>query len=179
MLTAVRGLVPSALHPDSPAQDEDVERTLARNPKFIAHILTHFKSAAGISFKSQFLYLIVYLARYVDLLWTFYEPKALYNTIFKIVFISTSAYTVYLMLNDFKPTHDPNLDTFKVQYLLAASALLAIIFPYKYTVSEVSGTAILGQDVAMLIGNAGSLGFLHLAGIGSHSASAVYAAEDR
>jgi ER lumen protein retaining receptor len=41
------------------------------------------------------------------------------------------------MLNDYKPTHDPNLDTFKVQYLLGASAVLAILFPYKYTFSEV------------------------------------------
>jgi len=104
--------------------------------------LTNFlqQSASGISFKSQFLYLIVYLTRYVDLLWTFYEPKSLYNTIFKIIFISTSAYTVYLMLNDYKPTHDPNLDTFKVQYLLGASAILAILFPYKYNFSEVSNS---------------------------------------
>jgi ER lumen protein retaining receptor len=81
----------------------------------------------------------VYLTRYIDLLWTFYEPKMLYNTIFKIVFIGTSAYTVYLMLNDYKPTHDPNLDTFKVQYLIGISALLAIVFPYYYTFSEVRG----------------------------------------
>jgi ER lumen protein retaining receptor len=80
---------------------------------------------------------MVYVTRYIDLLWTFYEPKSLYNTVFKIIFISTSAYTVYLMLNDYKPTHDPNLDTFKVQYLLGASAILAILFPYKYTVPEV------------------------------------------
>lgn len=41
------------------------------------------------------------------------------------------------MLNDYKPTHDPNLDTFKVQYLLAASAVLAILFPYEYKFHEV------------------------------------------
>jgi ER lumen protein retaining receptor len=41
------------------------------------------------------------------------------------------------MLNDYKPTHDPNQDTFKVEYLLAGSALLAILFPYKYTLVEV------------------------------------------
>jgi ER lumen protein retaining receptor len=41
------------------------------------------------------------------------------------------------MLNDYKPTHDPNQDTFKVQYLLAASAVLAILFPYKYTFTEI------------------------------------------
>lgn len=41
------------------------------------------------------------------------------------------------MLNDYKPTHDPNIDTFKVQYLLGGSAVLAIIFPYRYEFTEV------------------------------------------
>ena len=41
------------------------------------------------------------------------------------------------MLNDYKPTNDPNLDTFKVQYLLGGSAVLAILFPYRYEVTEV------------------------------------------
>lgn len=75
--------------------------------------------------------------RYLDLLWTFYKADAAYNTIMKIIFISTQAYVVYLMLNDFKPTRDPNLDTFKVQYLLGASAVLALLFPYQYSFSEV------------------------------------------
>ncbi|KAF2454545.1 putative ER lumen protein retaining receptor [Lineolata rhizophorae] len=89
-------------------------------------------SASGISFKSQFLYFLVYVTRYMDLLWT--NPAThLYNTIFKIVFISSSAYTLYLMLNDYKPTHDPNLDTFKVQYLLAFAGVMALLFPYKWT----------------------------------------------
>lgn len=42
------------------------------------------------------------------------------------------------MLNDYKPTNDPNLDTFKVQYLLGFSALLALLFPAEYSISEVS-----------------------------------------
>ena len=42
------------------------------------------------------------------------------------------------MLNDYKPTHDPNLDTFKVQYLLGGSAILAVLFPYRYEFTEVS-----------------------------------------
>lgn len=41
------------------------------------------------------------------------------------------------MINDYKPTHDPNIDTFKVEYLLGGSALLAIVFPEGYTFSEV------------------------------------------
>ncbi len=42
------------------------------------------------------------------------------------------------MLNDYKPTHDPSIDTFKVQYLLGGAAVLAILFPYKYQPTEVS-----------------------------------------
>ncbi|KAF1353412.1 putative ER lumen protein retaining receptor [Delphinella strobiligena] len=101
----------------------------------LLHKMKMSSSAAGISFKSQFLYLMVYVTRYLDLLWT--DPtRSLYNTFFKIVFIGSSAYTIYLMLNDYKPTHDPNLDTFKVQYLIGGSAVLAILFPYKYVPSE-------------------------------------------
>ena len=45
------------------------------------------------------------------------------------------------MLNDYKPTHDPNIDTFKVQYLLGGSAVLAILFPYRYEITEVTPPA--------------------------------------
>lgn len=56
----------------------------------------------------------------------------------KIIFIASSAYTLYLMAYDFKPTHDPAIDTFKIQYLLGGAALLALLFPYKYTFLEIS-----------------------------------------
>lgn len=61
----------------------------------------------------------------------------LYNSFFKIVFIAAQTYTIYLMLKDYKPTVDPNNDTFRVEYLLGISAILAILFPYKYTLTEV------------------------------------------
>jgi ER lumen protein retaining receptor len=68
-------------------------------------------------------------------LWT--NPTlSLWNTTLKIIFIAAQAYIVYLMLNDYKPTHDPNQDTFRTEYLLGAAAVLAIIFPYKYTPTE-------------------------------------------
>lgn len=41
------------------------------------------------------------------------------------------------MLNDYKPTHDPNIDTLQVQYLLGGSAFLAALFPYRYEITEV------------------------------------------
>ncbi|KAL5326112.1 hypothetical protein ACEPPN_007250 [Leptodophora sp. 'Broadleaf-Isolate-01'] len=92
-------------------------------------------SCSGISFKSQALYLMVYVTRYIDLFWTFGDSA--YNTIFKLLFLSSSGYTIYLMTTAYKPTHDPNIDTFRVQYLLGGSLVLAIIFPYKYTPSEI------------------------------------------
>lgn len=56
------------------------------------------------------------------------------------------------MLNDYKPTHDPNIDTFRVQYLLGGSALLAVIFPIKYEAVEVWGphSKILALDANVL-----------------------------
>lgn len=92
-------------------------------------------SCSGISFKSQALYLMVYVTRYIDLFWTFGDSA--YNTIFKLLFLGSSGYTIYLMTTAYKPTHDPNIDTFRVQYLLGGSLVLAIIFPYKYTPSEI------------------------------------------
>ncbi|EED15072.1 er lumen protein retaining receptor, putative [Talaromyces stipitatus ATCC 10500] len=106
-------------------------------------------SCSGLSFKSQVLYLIVFVTRYLDIFWTFTD--SLYNTVFKILFISTSTYTIYLMLNDYKPTQDPNTDTFKVEYLLGFSALLAVLFPREYTISEILWTfSIWLESVAIL-----------------------------
>jgi len=73
----------------------------------------------------------------LDLFWTAFDFSLLYNTLFKIVFIISSAYTVYLMVNEYRPTQDPSVDTFKVEYLIGASAVLGIVFPYSYTPTEV------------------------------------------
>jgi ER lumen protein retaining receptor len=106
-------------------------------------------SCSGLSFKSQALYLIVFITRYLDLFWNF--TQSLYNTTFKILFIASSAYIIYLMLNDYKPTHDPNLDTFKVHYLLGFSALFALLFSHDYRISEILWTfSIWLESVAIL-----------------------------
>ncbi|PKY03985.1 ER lumen protein retaining receptor [Aspergillus campestris IBT 28561] len=115
----------------------------------LLHKMKSSSSCSGLSFKSQVLYLVVFVTRYLDLFWAFTD--SLYNTTFKILFIGSSAYIIYLMLNDYKPTHDPNIDTFKVQYLVGFSALLAIIFPHDYSVSEILWTfSIWLESVAIL-----------------------------
>ncbi len=66
-----------------------------------------------------------------------FYTKSIYNVIFKILFIASQSYVIYLMANAYKPTNDPNADTFRVQYLLGGAAVLAILLPYEYKVSEI------------------------------------------
>lgn len=66
-----------------------------------------------------------------------FTTDSMYNLLFKIMFLGSQGYIIYLMTNAYKPTNDPNVDTFKVHYLLAGAAVLAILFPYKYTFKEI------------------------------------------
>lgn len=66
-----------------------------------------------------------------------FSTSSLYNLVFKILFIGTQGYIIYLMTTAYKPTNDPNLDTFRVQYLLGGAAVLAILLPYKYNLWEI------------------------------------------
>ncbi|KAF9962843.1 endoplasmic reticulum retention protein [Mortierella alpina] len=95
------------------------------------------RSVAGISFKTQVLYAVVFLTRYLDLYTQF---LSLYNTFMKIFFISSSLYIVYLMKFKFKATNDPRLDTFQVQYVIGGAALLSLIANYKFTFQEILWT---------------------------------------
>ncbi|PRQ72631.1 ER lumen protein retaining receptor-domain containing protein [Rhodotorula toruloides] len=93
------------------------------------------RSARGISFKTQLIYLIVFLTRYLDLLTGPYI--SLYNTIMKLFFIGSSAYVLYLMKVKFRPTQDPAIDTLRLEYLLGPCAVLALIFNYSFTPMEI------------------------------------------
>lgn len=50
---------------------------------------------SGISFKTQALYVVVFVTRYLDLL--FGEWVSLYNTVMKLFFVGSSCYILYLM----------------------------------------------------------------------------------
>lgn len=145
-----RGPLPSYLHLHPSTQDEDLECTILLSCPM--HTLTTRRAQQASpsnrnSSISSFTSLDISVGQcgraeegradtMTDLLWT--DPtKSVWNTCFKIAYIASSGYTIYLMLNDYKPTHDPNLDTLKVQYLLAGSAALGMVFPYAYTPAEV------------------------------------------
>ncbi|CAG5059667.1 unnamed protein product [Parnassius apollo] len=106
------------------------------------------RSCAGISGKSQILFAIVYTTRYLDLLTTYVSA---YNTVMKIFFIVASYATVYLMYVKFKATYDHNHDTFRIEFLLIPSAILALLINREFTVLEVLWTfSIYLESVAIL-----------------------------
>lgn len=61
----------------------------------------------GISAKSQMLFAIVFTTRYLDLFTNF---VSLYNSFMKVVFLSSTYGTIYLMLYTFKTTYDYKYD---------------------------------------------------------------------
>lgn len=96
-------------------------------------------SCAGISLKTQILYLVVFITRYLDLLFTkpWHSALTFYNTIMKILFLSSSAYTVYLIQRRYKHTYDRVHDTFRIEFLIAGAAVSSIFFHLRLTVFEI------------------------------------------
>lgn len=106
------------------------------------------RSCAGISGKSQILFLVVFLSRYLDLISSFIS---LYNTSMKIFFIASAAATVYLMYFKFKATYDGNHDTFRIEFLLGPSVLLALLLNHEFSPMEILWTfSIYLESVAIL-----------------------------
>lgn len=91
-------------------------------------------SANGISFKTQALYAVVFCTRYLDL---FIYFVSLYNTVMKILFISTSFYILYLMQYRYRATWQSSLDTFRVEYLLVPCAVLSLLWNHGYTILRI------------------------------------------
>ncbi|KIJ66032.1 hypothetical protein HYDPIDRAFT_130164 [Hydnomerulius pinastri MD-312] len=103
----------------------------------LVHKIQTTRSCRGISFKTQALYVLVFVSRYIDLL---FRWISLYNFVMKIFFIASSCYILYLMKYRFRPTHDPSIDTFKVEYLLGPCFLLSLIFNYHFEPTEILWT---------------------------------------
>jgi len=106
------------------------------------------RSCAGISGKSQILFAITYIARYMDLVTTF---VSVYNSVMKTFFIAASLATVYLMYVKFRATYDANHDSFRIEFLLIPTAILALIINHDFTPLEIMWTfSIYLESVAIL-----------------------------
>ncbi|XP_065659826.1 ER lumen protein-retaining receptor 2 isoform X2 [Hydra vulgaris] len=106
------------------------------------------RSCAGVSGKSQALFALVFLTRYLDLFTTF---VSVYNTFMKVVFLVATFATCYLILFKFKATYDSNHDSFRAEFLVVPLAGLAVLVNHELTVFEVLWTfSIYLESVAIL-----------------------------
>ncbi|KAE8209180.1 hypothetical protein CF327_g6803 [Tilletia walkeri] len=100
----------------------------------LIHKIHLSKSCRGISFKSQLLYFIVFALRYSNLFvigdkWSWFFT--LYMFVFRVFFLGSSAYVLYLMRVRFRPTHDPAIDTIRLEYLLGPAVALGLLMHYR------------------------------------------------
>eukprot|EP00455_Lapot_gusevi_P015733 TRINITY_DN1800_c0_g1_i5.p1 TRINITY_DN1800_c0_g1~~TRINITY_DN1800_c0_g1_i5.p1 ORF type:complete len:222 (+),score=62.48 TRINITY_DN1800_c0_g1_i5:49-714(+) len=98
-----------------------------------------FKNCQGISLKTQFLYALVFVTRYLDL---FYNFTSMYKWIMKIIFITSSCTIVYLMKykEPYCRSYDPKTDNFPLVYVLLPSAVLALLINNEFTFVEILWT---------------------------------------
>ncbi|CCO30228.1 ER lumen protein retaining receptor AltName: Full=HDEL receptor [Rhizoctonia solani AG-1 IB] len=69
----------------------------------LLHKIQTTRTSRGISFKTQALYVTVFLTRYIDLF--MFQFVSLYNTFMKIFFIASSVYILYLMKFQYRSYH--------------------------------------------------------------------------
>lgn len=133
-------------------------------------------SVLGISGKSQILFAIVYISRYLDLFTTY---VSLYNTFMKVVFIGSSLGTLYLMYLKFRATYDHNHDSFRIEFLIIPCLILALLINHDFTVMEVSLLFVIYDvtvtlPIIILIFFLGIMDILNLLGIGCNSTTTVF-----
>ncbi|KAL5989783.1 ER lumen protein-retaining receptor A [Asimina triloba] len=94
------------------------------------------KSCSGISLKTQELYALVFMARYLDL---FTDFISLYNSVMKVVFIASSVAIVWCMRAHpvVRRSYDKDQDTFRHYFLAGGSFVLALLIHEKYTLQEI------------------------------------------
>ncbi|KAK8658546.1 hypothetical protein V6N13_036749 [Hibiscus sabdariffa] len=97
------------------------------------------KSCAGISLKTQELYVIVFASRYLDI---FTDFISLYNTLMKLIFLGSSFSIVWYIRSHsvVRRSYDKSQDTFRHYFLLLPCLLLALLIHEKFTFKEVMWT---------------------------------------
>ena len=108
------------------------------------------KSCAGVSMRTQELYAIVFVSRYLDLFFSFIS---LYNTVMKMIFISSSCCVLWYMRvhRVVSQTYDREQDTFRIVFLLLPSFMMALVINHEFSFVEVLWTfSIYLEAVAIL-----------------------------
>eukprot|EP01128_Nolandella_sp_AFSM9_P006089 TRINITY_DN3062_c0_g1_i1.p1 TRINITY_DN3062_c0_g1~~TRINITY_DN3062_c0_g1_i1.p1 ORF type:complete len:232 (-),score=57.24 TRINITY_DN3062_c0_g1_i1:712-1386(-) len=97
------------------------------------------RSCEGISVKTQQLYLVVFLTRYLDLPWNIlhFTPFSLYLACFKIIFIGSTAMIIYLMMFKYKRSYSKDQDWLPLYFLMPPCLVLAFVWNEGFTVFEI------------------------------------------
>lgn len=114
--------------------------SLARLSRFLAdgcHLASTFilinkiyntRSCSGLSLKTQYIYLIVFLTRYTDLFFTTLNTSLrVYNFFMKILFISSQCLIIFMIRAKYYYTYDKRSDTLPL-YAFIVSALVLSFF---------------------------------------------------
>lgn len=94
------------------------------------------KSVTDISFRSQLLFFLVYVSRYVDVFFVFIST---YNTVLKIIFIGTTLLTL-VILGTTQESHKQQNDSFRHEILLITCWIMAFFLHYSYSRMEILWT---------------------------------------
>merc|ERR1719409_771423 len=106
----------------------------------LLHKLHKNKSCTGVSCRTMELYGVVFVLRYMDLLWSYIS---LYNSFMKCMFIMSTFYLIYLMRYEppVATTYDREKDSFRYeQFLLPPCFLLGILTTHEWTAPELMWT---------------------------------------
>lgn len=131
---------------------------------------------AGISGKSQVLFTLVFITRYLDLATNF---VSVYNTVMKLVFIVAMIATCYLIFFKFRATYDANHDAFRAEFLVIPTAGLAVLVNHEFSVLEVTCTCWTGVCGDMCASATDTVDIFHLPGVSGHHAPALHDLQDR
>merc|ERR1712131_348897 len=106
------------------------------------------RSCAGISGKTQAMFALVFITRYLDL---FVHFVSLYNTVMKVIYIALSIGTCYLIFFKFKATYDGNHDSMRAEFLVVPVGGLAFLVNHDFSPLEILWTfSIYLESVAIL-----------------------------
>lgn len=95
------------------------------------------RSSAGLSGKTQFLYLIVFVTRYWHI---FLLNLSVYHLVMKYIFIVSYATTTFLIYKVLSPSYDHVNDSYATQPFILICVILAFFFNYKFEETELLWT---------------------------------------
>jgi ER lumen protein retaining receptor len=111
------------------------------------------KSSAGISFKTQCLYTLVFIMRYIGSgsympSWSWSRPVTFfYIRAADLFFVLVSVYILFLILCLFRSTREGDSDTFKLRYVLPATFITSVILIPDTTIRELISAIFYGSNL--------------------------------